>query len=366
MAQKIVYLVSTLRRSGPTHQLSYIIEYLDPAQFAAEIITLSPEPEDTMKPLFESNGVKITSLNLSRIAGFVKGPAKLRAAMNAIAPSIIHTQGLRADMLGSGLRDWPVVTTLRNDPFEDYPAKFGKLKGGIMAWQQLRIMHKARNIFACSASLSAAYQSKYQLKIPYVQNGVDIVSNCLMDNEKKRLLKEKLSLPFDRKVIVSVGSLIARKDNITSLQAVNAVGFPVCFIILGEGPERDVLLKMAGSNVDLRLPGLVNNVKEYLGVGDIFLSSSLGEGLPNTVLESLSCGLAPVLSNISSHREVMEGYAWPYFFETKNSTELSKLLKEILADEVGSYALDMRRLAEGFSAQKMSETYQEIYRKLLK
>ena len=48
--KKILYIVSTLERCGPTNQLSYIIKYLDKSKFEPMVLTLSPEPkEDRMK-----------------------------------------------------------------------------------------------------------------------------------------------------------------------------------------------------------------------------------------------------------------------------------------------------------------------------
>jgi len=43
--KKILYLVSSLKKSGPTNQLSYIIKYLDRTKFSPTILTLSSEPK---------------------------------------------------------------------------------------------------------------------------------------------------------------------------------------------------------------------------------------------------------------------------------------------------------------------------------
>jgi CHASE2 domain-containing sensor protein len=42
----VLYLVSTLRRAGPTAVLLDIIRHLDPGRFDPVVVTLSPEPAD--------------------------------------------------------------------------------------------------------------------------------------------------------------------------------------------------------------------------------------------------------------------------------------------------------------------------------
>ena len=45
---KILYVVSTLRQSGPTNQLKGIISNLDKRKYEALVLTLSPEPKKTL------------------------------------------------------------------------------------------------------------------------------------------------------------------------------------------------------------------------------------------------------------------------------------------------------------------------------
>ncbi|WJY17141.1 glycosyltransferase [Pectobacteriaceae bacterium CE90] len=50
--------------------------------------------------------------------------------------------------------------------------------------------------------------------------------------------------------------------------------------------------------------GQRDNVFPYLVAADFFISPSYNEGLPNTVLEALSCGVHCILSDISPHEEL--------------------------------------------------------------
>lgn len=363
---EIVYLVSTLRRSGPTHQLKYIISGLEQPDFNGNIITLSPEANDSMKEDFLKKGIKVKSLGLNRIQGFIKGQAALGGMLKGMGATLVHTQGLRPDLLGLGIRDLPVVTTLRNDPFEDYPSKFGKVKGGIMAWQQMRVMHKGANVFACSKSLSKTFRDKYRLDIPWVQNGVDIEFFRPPEAEERKASREKLGVTDEDFVAVSVGSLIPRKDHLTTINGLKACGRKSVLVIAGQGSQFPELQESAYEDLDLRLPGQLRDVREYLHAADVFISSSLGEGLPNTVLEAMACGLPLILSDIPAHRELLEKDENPLVFPVGQAEELASRLKDFFNSDKLELGTKSRKLAEGFSAKSMSATYQEIYRKLLK
>lgn len=367
MKKRIAYIVSTLRRTGPTHQLLYIIRYLDRNDFEPLVITLSPEPDDSMMETFLEEEIPVYTLGLGRLKGLLYGRINLESMVRDLAPDLVHTQGLRPDLMGLGIGGRPLVSTQRNDPFVDYPAKYGKLKGGLMAWQQLRAIHKGKNVYACSSSLAEAYKEKYRLHIPFVQNGVDTEALLPVDSGEKRRLREELALRQDQLIILAVGSLISRKDNSVIVRAVNALEQPATLVLLGKGPDAARLRELQPDPHRLLMPGQVDNVKDYLGAADMFVSASLSEGLPNTLLEALACGLPPALSDIPPHREAMEGTDWHAFFPVGGGEiQLKVALEKLFMKPKDGWTDVLRAQAMKFSARRMSETYQEIYRKLLR
>ena len=75
-------------------------------------------------------------------------------------------------------------------------------------------------------------------------------------------------------------------------------------LVLGDGAERSYLESLSKDGVHFL--GSVDNVIEYLQISDVFVSAALSEGLPNTVLEAMACGLQTILSNINPHKELAE------------------------------------------------------------
>ncbi|MDQ2109557.1 MULTISPECIES: glycosyltransferase [unclassified Vibrio] len=358
--KKILYIVSTLKRSGPTNQLFNLIKNLDRSVFEPSVATLSPEPEDSRWNDYEKLGINLYSLNLSRLGGILFAKPKLRNIIDEIKPDIIHTQGIRADsLLSSFSLNIPWLMTSRNYPVDDYPTKFGKLKGSIMVKQHLLAMERCENLVACSKTIQKKLND-HGLKCFAIQNGVSSLEVNKLDVD----LYSNLSRP----IFVSVGSLIPRKNMELLISVFSKLPNDTrgSLVILGDGPLMDSL---KAKNVNgVHLLGNVNNVPDYLAGADYFLSSSLSEGLPNTVLEALSAGLPVILSNIESHLEIAceSSSACKTFTLNYGEASLAKLMGQVneLFDEHS--VIEAKRIAnEVFSAKSMSQKYQDFYKTLL-
>ncbi len=355
---KVLYLVSTLSRSGPTNQLLNIIRNLDKNEFEPIVITLSPEPKDTLKPIYDELGIKVYSLRLSRIQGLLKAKKRLKEVILKSSPKLIHTQGLRADSLMSKIDlDVPWVMTARNYPFDDYPMKFGKIKGTLMAYSHISSMRHCKNVVACSKTI-ASQLGLHKIKSVAIQNGVYISPS-----------NRSNSLGYEYPVFISVGSLIPRKNMKFIVEAFNyyLANNKGSLIILGDGSELAELKKQAKSK-NIHIEGAVNNVRDYLEASDYFISASLSEGLPNTVLEGFAAGLPALLSDIPSHMEIeQESDICTKIFKLSDNPKglLEKLcvVNELFTEGSSEEAYKLSRTI--FSDSSMSKKYQDLYHKII-
>lgn len=324
------------------------------------VLTLSLEPENTLWDEFVGLGLSVSSLGLSRFKGMVVGRSKFRHFVANLNPDLIHSQGIRADSLvaGSGLQ-YPWVSTAHNFAPEDYPGKFGAVKGGLMARKHLSVHKHCPHLVACSRAIGGELRGRGITSVP-VQNGVRFpCAEFAMPAAMKKL---------PRPVYVSVGSLIPRKNMQLLVSAFSSLAPKGrgSLVILGDGPEKQTLSD--GESSDVLLMGNVDNVLNYLAHADVFVSSSLSEGLPNTVLEALSVGLPVVLSEIESHKEIAR--------EVPDATTLFPLAGGVVAlaecmQSVSGYLSDYsgedirNKAAASFSAERMSTQYQDFYLNIL-
>ena len=172
--KKILYVVSTLSKSGPTFVLSNIVKFMDRDKFDVTVLTLSPEPQDTMAGHFgETLGVKVETLGISRSRGFLQATSKVSQFAEKNEIHLIHTHGLRADWVVRNLRI-PRVSTLHNYPYSDYTMLFGKISGTILAAIHLRCLKRIDHPVVVSSAVSEMLRERNHFRIGFVRNGVDV------------------------------------------------------------------------------------------------------------------------------------------------------------------------------------------------
>jgi glycosyltransferase involved in cell wall biosynthesis len=122
----------------------------------------------------------------------------------------------------------------------------------------------------------------------------------------------------DSIVIGTIGRMEAVKDQATLARAFAMLVPQVSngrrrlrLIMVGDGVLRSTAQKIldeAGCSDMAWLPGLRNDVPELLQAMDIFVLPSLVEGISNTILEAMSCGLPVVATRVGGNEElVVEG-----------------------------------------------------------
>lgn len=80
-------------------------------------------------------------------------------------------------------------------------------------------------------------------------------------------------------------------------------------VILGEGVARSVcldLLKQANAEQLAWLPGSRDDIADLMRQFDVFVLPSLGEGISNTILEAMACGLPVVATNVGGNSELVD------------------------------------------------------------
>jgi glycosyltransferase involved in cell wall biosynthesis len=119
--------------------------------------------------------------------------------------------------------------------------------------------------------------------------------------------------PGEPPVVLGVGKLSPQKGFDVLLRAFARVRRerPARLVILGEGPQRRTLERLArelGIADDVALPGFLANPFAWMAKCAVFALSSRWEGLPSVLIEALACGCAVVSSDCpSGPAEILEG-----------------------------------------------------------
>ena len=113
----------------------------------------------------------------------------------------------------------------------------------------------------------------------------------------------------DRIRLLAMGSLSPEKSFGTLVEALKLFGDgSVELTILGDGPVREVLeeqIRVAALSGRIFMPGHVTDILRYLREADIYVQSSLREGLSNALLAAMASGLPCVATDVGGTREAV-------------------------------------------------------------
>lgn len=363
--KRILYLVSTLRKTGPIIVLANIIKHLDRSKFEPLVLSLSPEPEDSLKEHFERKlNVKVESLGMSRPKGLVLAKRAVSEYVSRHEVCLVHSHGFRPDKIAAKL-SLPKISTLHNYPYYDYPMTYGNTKGLLMAKGHMYFLRAFDKVFACSRSVADALLENQKYRVDFIRNGTDTDS---FDGLEKAALRSKLALPEDKRVFISTGNIDFRKDPLTVLEAFLVADIPNGLLVfLGDGVLMRKCKERAGGDERILFLGRVNNVPEYLVASDFFVSASLAEGLPNSVMEAMAAGLPCLLSKIPPHDEIhCLNKASSLLFSPTNVSELTSLIRAVANLDCQDMSISSKKIiGTELSAKVMSEKYQQAYLDIL-
>jgi glycosyltransferase involved in cell wall biosynthesis len=367
--KKILFIVSTLEKGGMINVVYDLVRNIDKSIFNVFVLTLSPEPENTRLSDFEKiQNVKIHSLNLSRISGIFSGVMRVQRIIDEINPKIIHSHGIRADgFLSKAKTNALKVATIHSFIEEDYSLNYGKLKGRIMSVMDISYLKKMSICVGVSQSVADYVKQKFGIKNAIgIPNGVDIKRFFPINDVEKIKTKERLSLPLDKKIFLSTGLLIDRKDPLFLIrQWILASRFmSECHLyILGVGELYDKCLELAKKHENIHILGRKDNVQEYLQAGDYYVSASKSEGISLSILEAMACGLPLLLTDIPPFREVLShGDNLGLCYKLGDGTDFIEKLQKLLKFDLGILKKEaILTLQKEFSVEKMVKRYQDIY-----
>lgn len=364
--QRVLYIISTLKKTGPVNVLYNIIKNLDRTKYEPVILTLSKEPEGSIKHEFEALNIECYCLNLKGVKGYSEA-RKIKDVVKNIAPDIIHTHCFRSTLFTAlYLNKYKTISTIHCDYDTYFPAYYGKLIGNIMTFLMNFSLSQIQLRICVSGLLCDILNKRKRIKFSFVNNGVDI--ERFKPISDKSDLRKKLGLPLDKKLFIWVGNLIEGKNPLLLVKAIKKImNDDFFFIFCGDGNLYSEIKEQIKNLSNVILTGNVDNIDEYLQASDYYMSTSLSEGLPMSVLEAMSCGLPVLLSDIEQHKYVLKDDKAGIVFKVNDEKDLMKKIKYILNSDYSEMSIKAREVVlDNFSSLKMAENYQKKYEELVK
>lgn len=252
------------------------------------------------------------------------------ALINSIKPDLLHTHSSKAGVVGR-LAAWrtrvPSLFTAHGWAFTEGAPGLQRLYGLLIESFLCRLSGSVVTISEYDYKLAARYHVGWPEHRHLIRNGV---SKPTAD------LKPRIAFADRRKIqILTVGRLSPVKNHLMLLKALSMLKCPFEAQIIGEGECHAQLgrqiesLNLLGK---VRLIGEVTELSEHFERADLFVLSSNYEGLPLSVLEAMSFGLAVVATNVGGVKEAVLDRKTGLLSDRSDAAALAVNIEKLAAD----------------------------------
>lgn len=239
-----------------------------------------------------------------------------------------------------------------------------------------RIFHNfaGNNIIAVSESVKDNLVNYFGIdsnKIKVIYNGTDITPST--DNIKNEIKKE-LSINENDRIVSVIARFSKQKGHKYLIEALPLVikKFPSLKVMfVGNGELRDSLKRQIENlciENNIIFCGSRNDVAPFIEISEFTILPSLWEGLPGSIIESLSLGKPVVATTVGGTPEVIANKVNGILIEPKEVNSLSNAIIYMLShpDETKEMGKRGKEIASHyFSLHQMLEKYKQYYIQLL-
>lgn len=204
--------------------------------------------------------------------------------------------------------------------------------------------------------------------VPGVGINTEEFFNARINKKEKR---DELGLAMDDIICISMGDLIPRKNYETSIKAIALCNNPkVHYLICGRGTELDNLKNLAqelGVENQIHFLGFRTDIKELSKVADIFLFTTLQEGMPRSMMEAMASGLPCIASKIRGNVDLLDEGIGGYLVPTKDENVVADRLKRLVENPDLRERMSKANLEriKGFDIEVVKSRMEEIYKEVL-
>lgn len=370
---KVMWLIKGLGVGGAEQLLANSVPYLDRSRFSYEIAYFLPW-KNALVSQFTSRGVPAFCLN-------ARTPLDLMV-VRRLARLLRERQ---VDILDCHL---------------PYPGVIGRLAGRLagvpvvmytehsLAVQRriegLRYISFFANVFTYfGADLilcvsGDTYQdvrrfNLWRTPMQHIYNGIDLapLESGQVDRAAAR---QAMGIPAGHRVVGHVANMASKKRQVDLLKAARLVvgqDSDVTFLLVGRGPELEKLRRMArdmGLERHVILPGFVDDLRVAMSAFDVFVLSSLYEGLPTVIMEAMAMGIPPVATRVGGTPEIISEGVDGFLVRPMAPEEIARKVLALLRDDSLRQAMSergRRKVRELFDIRRRVREVEEVYQQLL-
>jgi glycosyltransferase involved in cell wall biosynthesis len=280
-------------------------------------------------------------------------PMLLVRLARTLRADVVHTHLVHADVYGglaARLRGTHLVSTKHNDdPFRVGPFRFVERGLSHLADRVITITDALHRFTVERVGVAAD-------KVETIHYGLDGIPEAWGVNSPD-------DVPKDVRVLLAISRLTEQKGIDVAIHALAALPDDTVLVVLGDGPERPALLRLArelGLERRVFLLGRVPDVGAWLGRATLLVHPARWEGFGLGVLEAMLAGLPVVATNVSALPELVADGETGLLVPPNDPGAIAHAVERALAEpELG--AAGLVRARAHFSVAQMADRTAAVY-----
>lgn len=206
-------------------------------------------------------------------------------------------------------------------------------------------------------------------------NKVECIYNPIKINEIKEKAKEELVEKIEKPFIIGIGRLERQKNFILLIKAYRILldrGIKHNLIILGQGSQKEYLVnevKKLDMEEKVKFLGFKENPYKYLNQADVFIQSSIYEGLPTVLIEALVLNIPVVATNCpDGAKEILDNGKYGLLVKMNDEKALADAIEKILKDKdlKREYKIKSKDGINRFDDKYITHLFEKLFLKMMK
>jgi len=329
---KVLRILNRFNIGGPILNVTYLTKYINPDKYKTLLIGGQCEKhEQSAHFILDEEGVRFKELKYMRraISPFFDliSLFQIILIIYRFKPNIIHTHAAKAGLLGRVaslfyFRKISVVHTYHGNVFDGY---FSRIKNFFILKIEQILARVSTKIVAISNLQKQDLVNKYKIcqtsKIQVIPLGFDLTKFTATMDSKRQETRQEFSLTDDIILITIIGRIVPVKNHKLFIDVINycknKTKYDIRALVVGDGSDTNEIIdytntlglkasyKVAKEKTDVLFTSWRSDIDRILAASDIVCLTSLNEGTPVSIIESMASKTASISTNVGGVSDII-------------------------------------------------------------